>query len=88
MKISQEILDDFMRLAEVWKNFQCINIYSGSCCWRLLARNREENFCCTIVDGWQKKCDGLGLEIGDICIFQCPIDSCDQFKIRVLNFDA
>ena len=88
MKISKEILDDFMGLSEVWKNFQCINVYWVSCCWRLLRRNRDENYCCTMVDGWQKMRDGLGFEIGDICIFHCPIDSCDQFRIPVLKFDA
>ncbi|KAL1822885.1 hypothetical protein ACET3Z_009663 [Daucus carota] len=83
-----EILDDFMGLSEVWENFQCINVYSGSCRWRLLARKRDDNNCCRIVDGWQKMRDCLGLEIGDICVFQCPIRSFDQFRIRVLKFDA
>ncbi|WOH12421.1 hypothetical protein DCAR_0831925 [Daucus carota subsp. sativus] len=82
-----EISNEFKDLFEDWHNFQYINIYSGTCCWRLLIRKRDDHHCATIEDGWKMLCDGLELSVGNICIFECPALSYDQFRIRVLEGD-
>ena len=74
-------------MCEQWENFQCINVYSGNGCWRLLVRKRDDYNQTTIEDGWQKLRDGLGLIVGNICVFECPLHSFDQFIIRVLEPD-
>ncbi|WOH14957.1 hypothetical protein DCAR_0934487 [Daucus carota subsp. sativus] len=79
------IPNDFKELFDEWDNFQCINVYSESMCWRLLIRKRDDYHSATIEDGWQKMRDDLGLIVGNICVFECPIQSYDHFKIRVLD---
>ena len=75
-------------MSEQWENFQCINVFSGDCCWRLLIRKRDDHYHrTTIEDGWQKLRDGLSLSVGNNCVFECPIQSYDEFRIRVLKAD-
>ena len=38
-------------------------------------------------DGWKILRDGLQLSVGNICIFECPALSDDQFRIRVVVGD-
>ena len=83
----QDIPKDYKDLFDEWDNFQCIIIYSELTCWRLLIRKRDDYHCATIEDGWRKMRDDLALIVGNISVFECPIQSYDQFKIRVLPPD-
>ncbi|KAL1828955.1 hypothetical protein ACET3Z_007367 [Daucus carota] len=78
-----EISNEFSDLCLQWEAFQCINVYSGNGCWRLLIRKRENHYCYTIEDGWQRLRDDLRLNVGNVCIFRCPRQCYDQFQILV-----
>ena len=88
----QDIPTEFDDLCLEWQPFNCINVYSTiedgvEACWRLLIRRREDHWCSTIEDGWQRFRDDLGLKIGHVCVFQCPSKSYDHFRIRVWRND-
>lgn len=81
----QDISKDFKELFEEWDNFQVINVYSESKCWRLVIRKRDDYHCATLEDGWQQLRADLGLIVGNTCVFESAIQCYDQFKIRVLD---
>ncbi|WOH01231.1 hypothetical protein DCAR_0520612 [Daucus carota subsp. sativus] len=80
-----DISKDFKELFEEWDNFQVINVYSESKCWRLVIRKRDDYHCATLEDGWQQLRADLGLIVGNTCVFESAIQCYDQFKIRVLD---
>lgn len=51
----------------------------------LCTRKRDDYFCRTIGGGWQHLLDGMKLEVGDVLIFECAVDSFDQFTLRVVK---
>ena len=69
----------------MWDTFQSINVYSGNGCWMLCTRKKDDYFCWTIEGGWQHLRDGMKLEVGDVLIFECAVDSFDQFTLRVVK---
>lgn len=69
----------------MWDTFQSINVYSGNGCWMLCTRKKDDYFCWTIEGGWQHLRDGMKLEVGDVFIFECAVDSFDQFTLRVVK---
>ncbi|KAL1818396.1 hypothetical protein ACET3Z_013265 [Daucus carota] len=82
-----EISNEYNDLSIEWDNFQYLNIFTGLFSWRILVRKRDDHQCPTIEDGWKILRDGLALKVGNVCIFECPTLSYDQFRIRVLEGD-
>ncbi|KAL1808431.1 hypothetical protein ACET3Z_025421 [Daucus carota] len=82
-----EISNEYNNLSIEWDNFQYLNIFTGLFSWRILVRKRDDHQCPTIEDGWKILRDGLALKVGNVCIFECPTLSYDQFRIRVLEGD-
>ncbi|XP_017257239.1 uncharacterized protein LOC135148051 isoform X1 [Daucus carota subsp. sativus] len=75
----------FKKLCSMWDTIQSIYVYSGNGSWKLDICRRDDYYRSTIEDGWQQLRDGLALEVGDICIFECPVDSLDRFNVRVVK---
>lgn len=69
----------------MWDKCQTISVYSENRHWKLQTHKRDDYHCRTIEDGWQAFRDGMKVDEGDLCIFECPMDTFDQFSVRVMK---
>ncbi|KAK1364515.1 hypothetical protein POM88_040076 [Heracleum sosnowskyi] len=70
-----DISTEYKDLCDMWARIDYIKVYSGDSSWRLQVRKRSDWKRTTINDGWVEFREDLGLNVGDICSFQCCTDS-------------
>lgn len=80
----QEIPNKFRELVKRWNKFHNIFVHSENGCWMLHTFKRDDYFCRTIESGWKQLCEGLNLNVGNVCIFECAEESYEHFSVRVL----
>lgn len=72
-------------MRSVWGKNDYIIAYKDNRSWRLEIRKRSDWKRTTIHDGWIDFRKDLELQEGDICLFECPIDSLRHFNVRVIR---
>ncbi|XP_063936916.1 uncharacterized protein LOC135147654 [Daucus carota subsp. sativus] len=72
-------------LWNMWSRSEYITVYSGTAAWKRKIRHRTDWKCTTIHDGWVAFRKDMALEVGDTCIFECPVDSFCHFSVRVVK---
>ncbi|KAK1401394.1 TF-B3 domain-containing protein [Heracleum sosnowskyi] len=80
-----DISTEYKDLCNMWDRIDYINIYSGDSSWRLQVKKRNDWKRTTINDGWVEFREDLGLNVGDICSFQCCTYSYSNFTISVIK---
>ncbi|KAK1395837.1 TF-B3 domain-containing protein [Heracleum sosnowskyi] len=81
-----DISTEYKDLCDMWARIDYINVYSGDSSWRLQVRKRSDWKRTTINDGWVEFREDLGLNVGDICSFQCCTDSYSNFTVSVIKY--
>ncbi|WOG90789.1 hypothetical protein DCAR_0310034 [Daucus carota subsp. sativus] len=81
-----DISTDYSIVTAFWKKRDYINVYLGEKAWKLQVRYRGANSNrTTIHDGWIQFRDGLGLQLGDVVVFECADPFRTHFAVRVLR---
>nr|XP_017215255.1 PREDICTED: uncharacterized protein LOC108193204 [Daucus carota subsp. sativus]XP_017215256.1 PREDICTED: uncharacterized protein LOC108193204 [Daucus carota subsp. sativus] len=82
-----DISNEFYHQSVKWKKKDYIKVYSAEKAWNLQVRHRKNPrlYRTTIHDGWIEFRDDLGLEVGDVCVFESATGSYDRFSVRVVK---
>lgn len=72
-------------MRSVYGKTDYITAYNDNSCGRLEIRKRSDWKCTTIHDGCVYFRKDLELQVGDICLFECSIDSFRHFNVREIK---
>ena len=84
----KNISAEYRLLWTMWSRTDYITVYSGSACWKLQVKQRPNGDRTTINSGWDQFADDLGLAVGNLCVFEGPLNSFHHFSVRILNGDS
>ncbi|KAL1824410.1 hypothetical protein ACET3Z_011188 [Daucus carota] len=82
---SVEIRMKYRNLSLLWDKRDTINVYLGDRSWELSVRMSNKRTTTTITAGWQELRSDLGLEKGDLCVFEWKNETVRNFNMCVFR---
>ena len=84
----KNISAEYRPLSNMWSRTDYISVYSGTACWKLQVKQHQTADRTTINSGWDQFADDLSLAVGDICVFEGPLNSFHLFSVRIIKADT